>query len=374
MPLNEDGVSVTVRTTVDPKLIKDHVNPLNWKTHPERQQTYVSNSISQNGWAGIPLYNANTLKLINGHGRLSICLEKGYKVMPIDVGWWTEEQGNELLITLDTTGGMASIDGNALASLTEATLKRAMKGKKSATPVIGMMTDINSYAQSVIEKNRDNIAIRQSKKSAKKIIGDTKRPKRDELELEPSNIDEGMYETELRTDVLFPSKGNKLGIPDLLPSKLYTNTRILPEDTFDRSGRSLLHTNWFCESSRPFDSQNHMKPKGGFLGFFTEDERFEKYYNKPAMYAEKLIDEQWHAVIEPDYSTYMNWPYAKRLWSVYRSRWCCRYWQQLGIKIIPKIDVAISIEEDEWRYSSLPENTLCLASHCFILSIILYRL
>ena len=40
-----------------------------------------------------------------------------------------------------------------------------------------------------------------------------------------------------------------------------------------------------------------------------------------------------------------------------RSRWCARYWQQLGMFIIPCIRRTNDIERDKWIYSSLPEET-----------------
>jgi len=355
MPVNEDGIHVTIRTTVDPRDIRNNLNKLNWKSHPERQLEYVGDSIKAHGWAGTMLYCANTDRLINGHGRLEICLEQGLTSIPIDVGYWTEEQGNELLATLDTVGNMVSVDAPALISLTEATLKRAMQGKKAATPQIGLMTDVHSYAQAIIKKSKDRIQIRQSKRSVKKIIGDTKRTRRDERETGSDH--DSLYVTELRNDIIFPSAGNQYGIPDLRPSKLYTDTRRLPMDTFDRSGKSLLATNYYCDGSRPFDSISHAKPVGGTLGFFCEDHIFERYYRDPAKNAERLLEEKWGAIVEPDYSTYWDWPFAVRLWSIYRSRWCCRYWQQLGMKIIPLIRRTNDIERDQWMYSSLPPNT-----------------
>jgi hypothetical protein len=353
MPKNRDGIYTTIRTEVDPQEIKDKVNKKNWKLHPRRQLDYVGGSIKEHGWATIPIYCANTDRLIDGHGRLSISLQKEYKFMPIDVGWWTEDEGDTLLLSLDTSGNMSSVDGNALMSLTEASLKRALKGEQTDKPKIGLLSDVHSFAKSIAEKKRDKIAIRPSKKSPKKIIGDNTRVKKDDRESIADH--DHLYYKELREDITFPSTGNELGLPDLIRSKLYTAQDYLPVDTFDRSGSSLLSRNYYCEGSRPFDSRNHLKPAGGFLGFFTEDETFEKYYREPARYVERLVDEQWNAVVEPDFSTYWDWPFAKRLWSVYKSRWVARYWQELGINIIPIIRRSNDLERDKWMYDSLPE-------------------
>lgn len=135
----------------------------------------------------------------------------------------------------------------------------------------------------------------------------------------------------------------------------------LPIDTFIRNNRALRADQFYCVSARPFDSENHMKPIGGFLGFFTEDEKFEKYYTNPAKWLERLVDEQWHAIIEPDFSTYWDWPFALRLWSIYRARWCCRYWQKMGINVIPMLRRSRDVEADAWLYNSLPREVPVMA-------------
>lgn len=353
-PTDSDGARVTVRCEASPSELVGKENALNWKKHTQRQLDYVGESIDERGWARNLLYCANTDRILDGHGRLKDAVERDRKSVPVDVGWWTEEEGDELLASLDPTSNMASVDGNALSSLTELNLKRRLKESKGrASKTVEMMRDINSHANSVAERLRDQIAIRQSKKSVRKIIGDTSKTKRDKRTADTDHHD--MYHVELREEVTFPSQSNDLGIPDLLPSKLWTNLDLLPTDTFDRSNNSLLHDFYYCEGSRPFDSDRHQKPEGGFLGFHCEDKLFEKYYKKPAENAERLIDDQWYAIVEPDYSTYWDWPFAKRLWSVFRARWCCRYWQELGQTIIPLIRRSNDLERDTWLYSSLPE-------------------
>jgi hypothetical protein len=355
MPQTDDGIGITVRTQVCPTVLHKYINKLNWKKHTKRQLSYVSKSIEDNGWAGVPIFDSNTMRLINGHGRLKEALEKKWTSIPVDVGWWTEDQGNLLLASLDPTTNMASVDGAALASLTESTIKRLGGGK---SPLMGAMKDINAFAQDVVKKSKDNIVIRSSKRTVKEIIDSTKKTKRDKRETGSDHHE--MYDVELREDIIFPSS-NEYGIPDLSKSKLYTNTKQLPIDTFDRSGKSLRHDHYYCESARPFDSERHMKPEGGFLGFYTDDRYFEKCYNNPAKFAEKLIDEKWYAVLEPDFSTYNDWPFALRLWAVYRSRWLCRYWQQLGIHVIPIIRRTNDLERDQWLYTSLPEKCPVMA-------------
>lgn len=348
MPVNADDVSVTVRTNVDPVVLAEHANNLNWKDHPKRQKNYIKDSVKDAGWVKSAIFCANTMRMLDGHGRTETAIEEGYTSVPVDIGWWTVEQGNVLLASLDPMTQMSTVDANALQSLTLATLKDR-KGKRKK---VSMLKDVNAFAKNILDKKKDRLGIRQSKRSIDKLIGSSETTTRDKRERETDN--DQLYDTALRDDLLFPSETNAFGIPDLLPSKLYTDT-ILPTGTFARDGSPLLDSMFYCHNSRPFDSANHLKPIGGFLGFYCDDKAFESVYSRAAHNAERLVDEKWTAILEPDFSTYWDWPYAKRLWSVYRSRWCARYWQQLGMSIIPIIRRTNDLKRDEWLYSSLPE-------------------
>ena len=356
MVQNANGDAITIRTEVDPKRLEHCFNKKNYKKHTDRQLEYVDDSISDHGWAGQPLYCANTDRLINGNGRVLKAIETNKKVIPIDIGWWTEDDGDELLATLDPTGQMASIDGNALSSLTERIIRRRM-GDKTASKRLDAAKDIHTFANEIAEKRRNRLTIEKSKRSFKKILDERSEAKRDKRETF-SDYEEEIYNKELKEDVHFPSSSNEYGIPNLQKKSLYKNAKKLPTSTFCRDGKILKPDWYYCQGSRPFDTNNSIKPEGGFLGFYCEDELYEKYFKFPAKWAEHLIDEQWSAVIEPDFSTYWDWPFAKRLWSVYKSRWLCRYWQRLGIKIIPIIRRTNDFKRDLWLYSSLPETTL----------------
>lgn len=322
---------------------------MNWKAHPRRQKSYIKDSVEDAGWAKNTIFCANTERLIDGHGRLETAIEQGYKSIPVDVGWWTKEQGDILLASLDPSTQMATIDPNALQSLTLSNLKGLVSKNKKTQ--LAMMKDVNSFANSVLKGKKDHINIRQSKKSLRKLIGDSDTTQRDNRIKETDN--EQLYDTTLREDLLFPSSGNDFGIPDLLPSKLYASTE-LPTSTFIRDGSPLLSSAYYCHNTRPFDSRTHLKPTGGILGFYCEDSRFEGLFERRSFWGERLVNEKWAGIVEPDYSTYWDWPFAKRLWSVYKSRWCARYWQQLGLHIIPCIRRTNDIKRDKWIYSSLP--------------------
>ena len=353
MDQNDDGIGETIRTSVSPDVLAKYVNKLNWKKPTKRQQEYVGDLIEDAGWAKNIIFCANTMRVLDGHRRIEVALSKEYKSIPVNVGWWTKEQGDLLLASLDPMTNMATVDPNALQSLTLSNLKAAVGKKKEKQ--ISMMKDVNGFARSILKGKKDHLTIRESKKSIRKLIGESTETKRDQRIGTSDN--EELYDTALRDDLLFPSEGNEYGLPDLLPSKLFSDVSKIPSGTFARDGNPLTSSMYYCHNARPFDSATHLKPIGGVLGFYCEDKRLEGVKRRASEWAEKLVGEQWGGILEPDFSTYWDWPFACRLWSVYCSRWCARYWQQLDIAVIPILRRTNDIKRDEWLYSSLPDVT-----------------
>jgi hypothetical protein len=138
----------------------------------------------------------------------------------------------------------------------------------------------------------------------------------------------------LNDRMVFPSS-NPWGIPDLDPNFL-ANADMAPLMTYSRVPESVTDRSYYCFSSRPFDLRDEMEVKGGTLGFFTEDWRFEKAFNNfPAFHAEWVAGYDWTCLVQPDYSTYGDYPFPHRLYNLYKSRWVARYWQSLGLYVIP---------------------------------------
>ena len=82
-----------------------------------------------------------------------------------------------------------------------------------------------------------------------------------------------------------------------------------------------------------------------FVHFFVDDWRFERFWNNPHKYLEKL--KQYAGVIEPDFSTCSNFPEALKIWNTYRNRSCSRWLQDNGVIVVPNLRV----EPDNADYS-----------------------
>lgn len=86
-------------------------------------------------------------------------------------------------------------------------------------------------------------------------------------------------------------------------------------------------------------------PQNIGVHFFLHDYQFERVWNYPDRYTEVLS--KFAFVLSPDFSPYSDMPRALKIYNVYRNRWCAKYWQECGIKVIPTITWS---DADSLRY------------------------
>lgn len=88
--------------------------------------------------------------------------------------------------------------------------------------------------------------------------------------------------------------------------------------------------------------------------FYIDDYQFERVWNSPEKYIEKLA--KFECVITPDFSLYMNMPRAMMIWNVYRSRTIGKILADAGVEVIPCIQFA---GEDSYHFcfDALPQGS-----------------
>ena len=69
--------------------------------------------------------------------------------------------------------------------------------------------------------------------------------------------------------------------------------------------------------------------------FYEHDRDFERLWNKPRQYLDKL--KKFKGVISPDFSLYRNMPLIMQMWNTYRSRAIAVWLQNNGIQGIPNV-------------------------------------
>lgn len=163
----------------------------------------------------------------------------------------------------------------------------------------------------------------------------------------------------LRDDALFDSN-DQYGFPALREDML---SEVIPTMTWDGGtppppGEIALFTWGRFSIVNPPEYA-----KGGVLSFFTNDDRFEAIWNRHVQTMEYLHDFGWGAVIEPDFSVWFDDPMVVQMFNHYRSRWCARYWQEVGVKIIPNLGWWHP-SCYEWAWTSIPERPPVVAVDC----------
>ncbi len=93
--------------------------------------------------------------------------------------------------------------------------------------------------------------------------------------------------------------------------------------------------------------------------FFLDDYRFETVWARPERALEHL--RKYRMLLTPDFSLYADWPLVMQQWNVYRSRWCGRYWQELGFQVIPTVSWSTP-ESFKFCFDGLPRQSLVAVS------------
>lgn len=326
---------------VDPRTLSP--NPLNWKTHPESQRASLRSSLKTNGWAGALLFNETTGKLLDGHGRRDEAIRLGLESVPVLVGEWDEESERRILQSLDTIGSMYSTDTEKLSSLNalvaqdlasldnlDQETKRTFEAFQTRLEALPEAIESGDLSASPLPLTQ--LSTRRKDRTAE----DAQRELEESLTPASPSHDEEEVESvrQLANENLIFKSSNDWGIPDLLP-RMLAGVDCLPDRTYNRHPDSVSETTYYCHSARPFPLREETGVLGGIYGFFTEDWRFEASYFEPGDFAQAIINEQFNAVIAPDFSVYAEWPLAMRLWNLYRSRYVARFWQEAGLKVIP---------------------------------------
>lgn len=152
---------------------------------------------------------------------------------------------------------------------------------------------------------------------------------REELACEPAAAqDRSIFA--LREDMLF-SSSNRWGIPDLRVDRL---SEQVPIRTWGGGEVGNATECLFLYGTNKFP----VTACGGVLGFYVGDERFESVWTDAVKSVGRFMEFGWGSVVTPDFSVWRDDPLAVQVWNIYRSRWCARYWQEVGLKIIPSLN------------------------------------
>ena len=98
--------------------------------------------------------------------------------------------------------------------------------------------------------------------------------------------------------------------------------------------------------------------------FYIDDYQFERVWNQPWRYSKTF--KEFGAIMSPDFSTYLDFPKAVRIFNHYRKHWCGAYWQEMGATIIPTIEWGLE-EDYSWCFDGEPEGGIVAVSNVGIM-------
>lgn len=91
------------------------------------------------------------------------------------------------------------------------------------------------------------------------------------------------------------------------------------------------------------------------IHFFLDDYQFERFWNSPTKYLDKL--KKARGVIGADYSCYVDAPNAFNMWNVFRNRLLDMFLQMHGVEVIPTA-VWGGEKTFKWCFDGLPLNSI----------------
>jgi hypothetical protein len=105
------------------------------------------------------------------------------------------------------------------------------------------------------------------------------------------------------------------------------------------------------------------KAQGGALAFFLDDGRLEPLWARPERYTEQFVRSGIRALVEVDFSLWVNDPLPVQLFNVYRQRSLARQWQEAGLLVAPCLNWSDE-RSFEFCFQGVPVNCPLAFTEC----------
>ena len=102
-------------------------------------------------------------------------------------------------------------------------------------------------------------------------------------------------------------------------------------------------------------------PSGKAVHFFIDDYQFERVWNNPQQYVEKL--KQYVCVATPDFSPYGDMPLATQIFNINRKAWVGAFLQEQGVTVIPTVRASTDPRSLEFYLDGIPKESIVLISN-----------
>ena len=101
-------------------------------------------------------------------------------------------------------------------------------------------------------------------------------------------------------------------------------------------------------------------PEGKAVHFFIDDYQFERLFNQPEKYVDKL--RQYVCVATPDFSPYGDMPLIAQMWNHYRKQWVGAWLQKNSVTVIPTVRASTDKRSLEWYLDGIPKGGIVIMS------------
>ena len=272
-------------------------NPRKKLTPKDKEYQEIKRSIEEFGYVQ-PLIVNKDHTIIGGHQRLTVLKDLGYSEIDVIVVDVDKTQEKALNIALNKITGRW--DSKTLSGLL-----KELNGNKFDLTLTG-------FQPNVLELG---------------IRGDAK------------NTQEKLVEGILNLEKAQFSGVGKYDIPEILP--VYE----LPEI------KEWIGFNYVLSDPNP---------EGKAVHFFIDDYQFERVWNNPDKYVEKLS--KYVCVASPDFSPYGDMPLCLQIYNHYRKHWVARYLQEKGVTVIPTIRSSTDQRSLNWYLDGEPHDSIVIYS------------
>lgn len=377
------------------EMIKVEIQSL--KLHPDNPREgdvdLIAESLDENGQYTPIVVQESTRNILRGNHTWLAAKSLGWKYIHtvfVDVD---DDEALKILLADNKTGQAGGFNEELLGRILSSVSSYRGTGydKEEAEEVIARTTQgLNEAISSLNERaDKERAAIEDAKasktfervplgeeKAAGAIGGDLED---EEDEDEPAVATSGRLEKaaeeltgafQLKPDLTF-SKQEAVGlweIPRIRSDMLMTYDE-LPENLIAWAGSATKdwpdENQWWLYNFG-IDSTSGMRDTSKMIvSFFAHDEYFENWWYYPDKYVSKVLNTGVKYMVMPDFSMHTPGEESRviSMWSLYRTRWLARYFQEAGLKIIPNITWASADEDFLKKYTipTLPKDIPLLA-------------
>ena len=272
-------------------------NPRKALTPVDKEYQEIKKSIQEFGYVDPILINADGT-IIGGHQRYTVLKDLGYTEVEVTRVNLTKDKEKALNVALNKITGRwdSKLLKNLLTDLNEKKFDLSLTGFQPSTLQLGIRGDAEHTQKELVEG----------------IL----------------NLEKAQY-----------YGVGKFDIPEILP--VYT----LPEI------KEWIGFNYVLSDK---------EPEGKAVHFFVDDYQFERLWNNPDKYIDKL--KQYVCVASPDFSPYGDMPLVLQVYNHYRKHWVARYLQEHGVTVIPTIRSSTDQRSLNWYLDGEPKNSIVIIS------------